>query len=362
MTTSPTDKPFNPDYAVPPGETLADLLDEREMTQTELARRLGVSLKHVNQIVKGAAPISPEVALGLEKVVGPPSSFWLTREALYQGKLAELEEREDLHEAVEWASRFPVSELKKLGFIPGAAKGSELVVHLLRFLGIAQPRQWTDPSVAYRKSKRFESDPYALSAWLRLAEREAAKIECVPYDQDRFIDALHEIRQLTCLDPEEWEPRLVSLCAEAGVAVVVVDTFAGARANGATRWLSPTKALIQLSLRYRWEDIFWFTFFHEAGHVALHRKKDAFVEVPLSKRDPAILELEEEADRFASRTLIPSRFERRLRQLSLEEVPAFARQLGVAPAIVVGRLQHDEVLPFYQGNDLRRRLVFGETE
>jgi HTH-type transcriptional regulator / antitoxin HigA len=358
MPTSTATKPFSPDYAVPPGETLAELLDDQNMTQTELARRMGVSLKHVNQIVKGAAPISPEVALGLEKVVGPSSSFWLTREALYQGKLAELAEREDLQVAVAWAAKFPISELKKLGFIPGTAKGVEIVVHLLRFLGLAQPRQWTDPSAAYRKSKAFESDPHALSAWLRLAELRAAKIECAPYDQDCFLDALHEIRHLTCLDPEEWEPKLVQLCADAGVAVVVVDTFKGARANGATRWLSPTKALIQLSLRYKWEDVFWFTFFHEAGHVALHRKKDAFVEVPQSKRDPAIARLEEEADRFASRILIPQRFERRLRALSLEDVPAFAEQLGVAPAIVVGRLQHDGILPYTRGHNFRRQFEF----
>ena len=152
MTTMTDERPFTPDYAVPPGETLADLLDERDMTQTELARRLGVSLKHVNQVIKGAAPISAELALGLEKVLGPSVS-WLKREAVYQGKLAELEEREELAEAVDWAKQFPVVELKKRGYIPARATGVELVVHVLRFFGIAQPEQWTDPLVAYRKTR-----------------------------------------------------------------------------------------------------------------------------------------------------------------------------------------------------------------
>lgn len=362
MTTKTEERPFSPEYAVAPGETLADLLDEQGMTQTELARRLGVSLKHVNQVIHGAAPISAELALGLEKVLGPSASFWLKREAIYQGKLAELQEKADLGDAVGWAKRFPIAELKKLGFIPAGAAGVELVVHLLRFLGIAQPKQWTDPAVAYRKSQRFESDSYALSAWLRLAELEAAKIACAPYEPDRFRDALHEIRHLTCLEPVEWQPRLVDSCAKAGVAVVIVDTFRGARANGATRWLSSTKALIQLSLRYRWEDIFWFTFFHEAGHVALHRKKDAFVEVPPAQRDPSIAQWEKEADRFASRMLIPQRFERRLARVTLAEVPGFAEQLGIAPAVVVGRLQHDQLLSFNRGNDLRRRFVFVREE
>lgn len=360
-----TSQGFAPDYAVPPGDTLTDLLEERGMTQTELARRLGVSLKHVNQVIKGVAAISADLALGLEKVLGPQTAFWLTREAHYQAKLAEQNERDDLEDAVEWAVRFPITDMRKLGFIPRHADGTDLVIHLLQFFGIARPDQWTDPMVAYRKSKKFESDPYALSAWLRCGEIEASAIDCAPYDQDRFLDALQEIRPLTRLNPKTWQPRLIDLCANAGIAVAIVDTFPRARANGATRWLGSSKALIQLSLRYRWEDIFWFTFFHEAGHVVHHRKKDAFVEAPATRAqdaDPETQALENEADRFAARTLIPPRYEKRLRELSLSEIPRFARQLDIAPAIVVGRMHHERLLPFNRGHNLRRQLRFVQDE
>src|SRR5438445_13596747 len=83
--------PFEPDYAVPPGETIAELLEAREMTQTQLAKRLGVSLKHVNQVINGAASISAELALGLEKVAGVSAAFWLNRESLYRADLARQE-------------------------------------------------------------------------------------------------------------------------------------------------------------------------------------------------------------------------------------------------------------------------------
>jgi hypothetical protein len=151
-------------------------------------------------------------------------------------------------------------------------------------------------------------------------------------------------------------------CAAAGVAIVVVDTYKGAKANGATRWLAPDKALIQLSLRYRWEDIFWFSFFHEAGHVVLHRKKDIFVELAPKDRsnDPQERQLEDEADRFATRTLIPARHDRRLQELDLSEVQAFAEMLSIAPAVVVGRLQHDGRLTYAEGNQHRRRLAFAD--
>jgi HTH-type transcriptional regulator/antitoxin HigA len=365
-TTAQTNDAFAPDYAVPPGDTIADLLDQHDMSQTELARRLGASLKHINQIVKGSASVSPDVALGLEKVLGPSANVWLTREAHYQAQLARQREQHELADCVPWASKFPITELKKRDFVPRSANGAELVAHLLRFLGVARPEQWADPTVAFRKSQKFESDAFALSAWLRQGEIEASTIDCAPYENERFLDVLQDVRELTRRDPEDWGPELIRLCATAGVAVVIVEAFPRARANGATRWLTPTKALIQLSLRHKWEDIFWFSFFHEAGHVALHRKKETFLESVSTRSqrstDSTAQRLEEEADRFATRTLIPAVFDRRLHRISPDEIEAFAGQIGIAPAIVVGRLQHEKVLTFSQCNHLRRLLSMAEEE
>jgi HTH-type transcriptional regulator/antitoxin HigA len=353
---------FLPDWASPPGDTLADMLAERRMTQTELAERLGVSLKHVNRVMNGAASISADLALGLEKVLGVSAAFWMTREAHYQADRARQSERRVLVSVLDWAKQFPIAELRRRGWITAKGDGPELVEQLLGFFGIAHPDQWRDPRVAYRKSQRFESDQFALSAWLREGELEAAQLDCAAYDEDLFLSVLDDIRPLTRRAPEEWWPAMQTRCAVAGVAVVVVDTYTGAKANGATRWLAPDRALIQLSLRYRWEDIFWFSFYHEAGHVVLHRKKDVFVELAPRDRstDPQELQLEAEADRFAAKTLIPSPHDRRLHLLELGDVQSFAETINVAPAIVVGRLQHDGRLPYAQGNQHRRRLAFRE--
>lgn len=353
-----TATPFLPDWASPPGDTLADLLDERSMTQTELAERLGVTLKHVNRVIRGAASISGEFALGLEKVFGTSAAFWMTREAHFQADKARHDQRAEFASALTWARQFPIAELRKRRLLPRGSDGAELVEQLLRFFGIAHPAQWKDPRVAYRKSQKFESDPFALSAWLREGELQAAEIDCEPYDQDRFRETLEGVRTLTASDPERWWPELQRRCAAAGVAVVIVDVYPRARANGATRWLSQSKALVQLSLRYHWEDIFWFSFFHEAAHVILHRKKDIFVEAASRDQpiDPIEKQFEDEANRFAARILIPASHERRLPSLHLSEVPAFAEKVGIAPAIVVGRMHHERLLPFNQGNNYRRRL------
>src|SRR4051795_9700996 len=112
-----SDQSFRPNYISPPGETIADLLDEREMTQTELSKRLGVTLKHVNQVVNGGASISADLALGLEKVFRVPAHFWLNRESLYQADLARRDEGKELESHIEWAKRFPVKELRKRGYL-----------------------------------------------------------------------------------------------------------------------------------------------------------------------------------------------------------------------------------------------------
>jgi HTH-type transcriptional regulator/antitoxin HigA len=361
MAVMATEHSFRPTYAVPPGETIADLLEEHEMTQTELAKRLGVTLKHVNQVVKGGASISAELALGLEKVFRVPASFWLNRESLYQADVARQSETKELEAHIGWAKAFPIRDLKKAGHLSKEAVGVELVQELLRFLGVASPRLWESRAVAYRRSQHYKSDPHALDAWLRVGELRAATIECKAFDSEQFVSALHDARELTREDPQVWQPRITKALADAGVALVIVDTFVGARAHGATRWLSPHKALIQLSLRYHWEDVFWFSFFHEAAHVLLHRKKGIFVDglklaEGVSNDDDK--RLEAEANRFAAHFLVPEEHEPRLRQLTPTEIPDFANELGIAPAIVVGRLQHEGLVHFSESKKWKRRLQF----
>jgi len=355
---------FRPTYAVPPGETIADLLEEHEMTQTELAKRLGVTLKHVNQIVKGGASLSAELALGLEKVFRVPADFWLHRESLYQADLARQSETKELEAHIGWARTFPIKDLRKADFVSRDASGVDLVQELLRFLGVASPALWESRVAAYRRSQRYKSDQPALDAWLRVGELRAAAIECKSFDSDHFMSALREARGLTREHPKVWQPQITQALADAGVALVIVDTFEGARAHGATRWLSPHKALIQLSLRYHWEDVFWFSFFHEAAHVLLHRKKGVFVDGLKLVEGVATDDdrrLEQEADRFAARFLIPKEYEPRLWPLRPSEIPAFADELGITPAIVVGRLQHAGLIHYAESKKWKRQLHFVEA-
>ena len=340
-----------------PGETLQEVLELRGMSQAELAERTGRPKKTINEIIKGKAAITPETALQLELVLGIPAAFWNTREQHYREALAREKGRQQLESVGDWLREVPYRAMVSRGWIPERRDKGEQIEEVLRFFGVATPESWDDvwkgAQAAFRHSKTFKSEPGAMAAWLRQGELAARRIECPEYDAARFKEVLRFIRAMTHDLPRAFPSIVIKECGKAGVRVVFLPELPGTRVSGATRWLNQTSPLIQLSVRYRTDDHLWFTFFHEAGHILLHGKRDAFIEGDEQEQN----EKELEADSFAHEWLIPGKQYRAFRRLgacSSAAVSRFAFQLGIAPGIVVGRLQHDGALPRTHCNDLKR--------
>lgn len=356
---------YHPDILYHPGEHLQELLEEQGMTQVELARRTGRPVKTINEIIKGKNSITTDTALQLERVFGVPAHFWINLEQLYQEHLARKEEQKRLHSQVGWLKQLPVKEMLKWGWIEKRETDADQVAELLNFFGVTSRKSWLDVyanlQTAYRLSASFEVDKTALAAWLRQGELEAMEVECKAFDSNAFIDALREIRKQTVNPPEVYQERIKEICASAGVATVFTPEMPKTRVSGATRWVSPTKALIQLSLRYKTDDHLWFTFFHECGHILKHGKKLVF----LDGHDKKEGKMEEEANRFAASFLIPDdQYKVFLSsgELSCANIRRFAEELEIASGIVVGRLQHDGYLDFNKCNSLKQSLRWVESE
>jgi len=351
---------YKPDYAVPPGETLQEILDELPMTQAELARRIGRTPKMINEIIAGKAPLTPETALLLERVLGVPARLWNKLERNYQEDLARLAEQDYLAAQIGWLDQVPVQAMTSLGWITLLEDPIAQLREVLQFFAIASPQEWQTlwmhPQAAFRQSPAFAANPMAVAAWLRKGELDAQQIACEPFDTSRFHAALDAIRALTITEPEHFQAEVVRLCAAAGVAVVFVPALPGTRASGATRWLTPDKALLQLSLRYKSDDQLWFTFFHEAGHLLRHGKREVFIDIENNDES----EKEADADKFAANFLISPKQWRGFAQpdthYSKDAIIAFATEQGIAPGIVVGRLQHEGYLDYKNCNGLKRRL------
>lgn len=347
--------PYAPDYIVFPGEVLEEYLEAYSMTQTELAARTGLTKKTINGIIKGKSPITSETALKLERSLGRPAHFWNNLERQFQEDCSRLAEEKRLENHLDWLKKVPVDHLTKLGWIPRKKDRVSQLTEVLRFFGVASPEQWAtvwrEHQVAYRQTQRFKACTESVSAWLRKGEIEARQMVCGPYDKKGFLKVLDAIRKLTVEPPEVFRPRLVDICSSAGVAVVFVPELPRTGVYGATRCIG-NKAVIQLSLRYKSNDHLWFTFFHEAGHIIRHGRKEIFIE-----GNGMDSEKEEEANAFARDKLIPPADYRRFLKSwdgrSLAPIDAFAEKIRIAPGIVVGRLQYDNRLPNSHGNGLK---------
>ncbi len=346
---------FVPDYLVTPGEVLEEYLEDLGMTQAELADRTGLTKKTVNEIIKAKSPVTPETALKLERALGRPARFWSNLERQYQDDRTRLAEKERMESYLKWIDNFPVNDMAKLGWIPKIKDKYEKLDAVLRYFGVASPAQWEtvwgrELRVAYRKTERPKKCAEAVSAWLRQGEIQARQVRCAPYDRKRFQAVLDEVRNLTREAPEVFSPRLVELFASAGVAVVFVPELPKVGVYGATRWLGD-KPIMQLSLYRKSNDHLWFTIFHEAGHILKHGRREVFIE-----GKHLDCEKEEEANAFARDKLVPPARMRRLLKAgrpALAEIARFSDEIGIAPGIVVGRLQRDGVLPMDTGNKLK---------
>ena len=358
---------FSPDYAIHPGEILEETLAARNMRKSKLAERCRLSTKTVSQIIGGKAPITPETAIQLERVLGISAKVWSNLDTNYRLFQARRAAQAELRDNEEWLNQFPITHLTKRGIIQRTSNKINIMEQLLDFFGVGSLEAWHEQirqmDVAYRQSPSFQSSPASVAAWLRIGELRAEDVACEPYNKTEFERALNEIRCLTRERPEVFEPQTKELCAQAGVTLVFVAELPKTHLSGATRWLTSDKALIMLSLRHKTDDHLWFSFFHEAGHILLHSRKSVFLDGKL--REANENEEERRANQFATDTLIPvdayGNFLENAEFASESAIRSFAQELEIAPGIVVGRLQHDEKIEWNQFNYLKCEFELREN-
>jgi HTH-type transcriptional regulator / antitoxin HigA len=356
---------FAPQWIVAPGETIADMIEERGWTRADFARRAGFSEKHVNMLLKGKGAISSDTAMRLETVLGSTAGFWLRLEAQYQAQLLQQNTKDVFGSDAAWLKEIPLRHMLTQGWVRKHVDKAAQVLECLRFFEVSNVKSWRNSyaahSAAFRAPAKFRRDPAAVSAWLRQCERESEKLATRPYEQERFEAALHSARQLSLeADVAVFFPKLQAVCAQAGVSVVVVPPPMGCPVSGAAKWLGGGRGMIALSLRGKTDDKLWFTFFHEAAHLLMHGKSLTFVDAAV--KDGLESQHELEADAFARDHLIPqadfAAFVAKHPNPNKTDVIRFAKQLGVSLGIVVGRLQHEKVIPFSVLNGLKMSYVF----
>jgi addiction module HigA family antidote len=352
---------YEPDYAVPPGETLREVLDSLGMKQRELADRTGLTVQTISRIAQGEQTISFDTANRFELATGVPARLWNNLEALYRERRTKAEQGRRLEGELDWLKSIPVEDLVERGLVRESSDKVAQLRDVLSFFGVSSVdnwrTMWEERPIAARKSQAYRTQLGPTSAWIRMGEIQARQVECEAYDPTRFRQALEEIRTLTVRTPAEFIPKMRDLCAQAGVALVLVPAMSGTPWYDAVEWLTTDKVMVLLSLRGRRDDQFWFSFYHEAAHVLLHGRKPLFLDDDSSEGDR-----EKQANKFAEGFLIPPSQRERLKGLrSKAQVKALAEEMGIAPGIVVGQYQH-LTGKWDWFNGLKRRVTWTDSQ
>jgi len=339
------------EFIIHPGETLKEMLEARGMTQRELAIRTDVKEPHISGIVNCQKPISVSFAKKLEYGLGVDASFWINLQANYEKELADFEE-------INQISSQELEILHKLKSLTGYAQdihlfksdaqGSMLVIEWRKVLNVSSLVRIPEISQAgaYRLAVADNVDPYVLFAWLRMCDLITKRQQANQnLNIERLRSKLHLIRRLTFEDVNTIHLRLKEHFAECGIKFAVIKHFTGAPVQGVIKRNHDGTLNLIMTVRRKFADVFWFTLFHEIGHIINGDIKDRLVDYEFMQN-----EAEDRADEFAANTLINPEQYRHLVEtgdFSLLRIREFCSELKIPTYILIGRLQRDKHLDYH---------------
>lgn len=361
---------YHPQTVTHPGEDLREKLEELQMTPLEFAVRCNKPVKTISEVMNGKSSITPDMAVQFENVLQIPANYWLKRQYNYDEALARNKHlATTIEAAIPWAQEFPYADMAKKGWVVATKKIEEKVEALFDFFSISSHISWQNYYIekkltaAFRISLAHTKSPYALSAWLQQGENKAWKMKAPEYSAKTLKAILPELKSIMAEQPDDFFQQIQMLCLKAGVKVVYTPCLKGAPINGVARWIeSNTTPLIQLSCRHKRNDIFWFSFFHEIGHILLHGKKDIFLED--GEYDEKDRVKEDQADQFAVNCTFTEAEEKEVLNdapLDDDDIIYWAKKLNTHPAIIIGRLQHRGFIPHYVGKDFFVKVDVNES-
>ena len=357
-------KELHSDLPIPPGEFLEEVLEDLGMNKDELSRRMDRPAAKLSAIFRGDKAITPETALQLEKVTGVPAHIWAGLESEYRLMLARIHAKSEFeNKKIEspLITKYCYKELVRLGYAEKKTKPSDKVDELQKYLCVTSLSNMVNikryhPFFKQNLNKHNKISSEALISWIRMGEIEAQKIQTKSFDAGKLYNLIPDLRQMTLKPPDKFQSEFVTKFSDAGVALVVVPHFPKTYSHGASFWLNKNKAVLMITIRGKWADMFWFSLIHELGHILLHNKQQIFIE----SDDISFVnqKFEDEADKFAADNLIPSAELKHFVNNNIfykKDILEFADKINIHPGIVVGRLHHDNIIPQAWFNDLRER-------
>lgn len=325
-----------------PGYYIKEIVDESGLTQEDFAKRLGTTPKNLSILLKGEQSLSVDMALKLSRMLGTSVSTWLNMQQAYDEKLAEIESDKELEKEREIFKFIDYAYFRDNFGLPNLPRQVDQQIKYVReFLSISSLAVLEEKNLAvsFRSSSEEMSKSNTINAnvMVQIAMNQTIKRDIPKYDKKKFEKAVEYALTLTNKQ-DGFYPDIRRAFGDAGVALITLPNIKNSGVNGATKRVDG-KVMLMVNDRRHCLDTFWFTLFHEIGHI-----KNG--DLGLSYDG----EQEDEADEYARNALIPQdkykKFIATHKRINEAAIREFAAMIERDPAIVLGRLLKDEKVPY----------------
>ena len=336
-----------------PGYYIADIIEDMNISQAEFATRMGTTAKTLSQLINGQANISNDLAKKLSVMLGTSVDVWQNLQNTYDQKLIEIQQSKDFDAQAELVKEIDYKYFVDVIGLPMTRSIKGKVANLCKFLKVADLRIMLKPDflVNFRSSSSCNRERQIINsrAWIQTAMNLSKNIETKPYNAEKLKGYLPELRGMTVKEPKVFLPRMNEIFSECGIAFILLPHLKNSGVNGAVKWVTEDRVVLAMNNRGLDADKFWFSLFHELAHIVLGH---------VGQPNGTSEDDEKEADRWSGDILIDSKdFEdfRRNRDYSESQVLQFAKAQGIAPGIIVGRMQLEGMIKYSMLNNLKEK-------
>jgi len=335
---------YNDTIAFHPGYYIKEIVDESGLTQEDFAKRLDTTPKNLSLLVRGEQSLSIDIAMKLSRMIGISVNYWLNLQNSYDALIAQFKSEEELQEERKVFEYLDYKYFKDNYGLPDLPRRKDEQIKRVReFLHVATLSVFTkrDMAVNFRSSTEeiAESSTVKANMMVQIATNKALKVEAPKFNKKKFEEAVEYALTLT-KKHDEFYPLIREAFREAGVIFVILPNMLGSKINGATKKVGDNIMLMVTDRRLN-ADTFWFTLFHEIGHIINGDYGNSF------DKEKGVQE--EAADKYAEDMLIPlENYQEFLskRRFDIQSIRNFANQINRDPGIVLGRLQNDRKVGF----------------
>lgn len=335
---------YNNRIAFHPGYYIKEIIDESGLSQKDFASRLDTTAKNLSILVRGEQNLSIDIAMKLSRMLGTSVEYWLNLQKSYDALIAEFESEKELEQEKRVFKYFQYTYFKDYFNLPDLPRQIEKQIKCMReFLKVSSLSVFTKPNMAVSfrsvSENMKEANTARANVMVQIAINEALQVKAPKYDKKKFEKAVEYALTLTT-EHSNFYPLIKKSFAEAGVIFVILPNLPGSGINGATKKIGQN-VMLMVNDRRLYSDTFWFTLFHEIGHIINGDYGITFE----GEHDG----LEDAADKYAEDKLIPPdkyKIFLEKEQFNESSIRAFAQSIKRDPGIVLGRLQNDQKVAF----------------